>query len=73
MHTSPYERTWSEHPYVTGVGASDTSGHSPEMPHRRRDGVFSGRSRGAVYMMRARAHRLLAKLLGSASQFLSAP
>ena len=30
-----------------------------------------GRSCGAVYMMRARAHRLLAELLGHESQFLS--
>ena len=30
-----------------------------------------GRSRGAVYMIRARAHRLLAEMLGGASRFLS--
>lgn len=30
-----------------------------------------GRSRGAIHMLRARAHRMLAELLGSASQFVS--
>jgi RNA polymerase sigma-70 factor (subfamily 1) len=31
-----------------------------------------GRSAGAVYMLRARAHRMLAEMLGTASRFLSA-
>lgn len=30
-----------------------------------------GRTRGAVYMLRARAHRMLAELLGSASRYFS--